>query len=51
MTSSQENKKSIDGLMADAQLIVEEKLLKVNGETAIRKYSKIRFLGKVIFPR
>ncbi len=29
------------------QLIVEEKITKAGGETAIRKYIKGRFLGKV----
>jgi hypothetical protein len=31
----------------DSQLIVEEKIVKVNGETTVRKYAKGRFLGKV----
>jgi len=35
-------------LMAELQIIVDEKITKVNGETTIRKYSKGRFLGKVL---
>ncbi len=31
----------------DGQLVVEEKIVKVNGEMTIRKYAKGRFLGKV----
>ena len=31
----------------DGQLIVEEKIVKINGEMTIRKYVKSRFLGKV----
>lgn len=31
----------------DGQLIIEEKIVKVNGEVTIRKYAKNRFLGKV----
>ena len=34
-------------LAEDAPLIVEEKIVKVGGETTIKKYSKGRFLGKV----
>jgi hypothetical protein len=34
---------------SDSQMIVEEKIVKVNGETTIRKYAKGRFLGKVAF--
>jgi len=30
----------------DQQLIVEEKIVKVGGETTVKKYSKGRFLGK-----
>ena len=33
-------------LAEDTQLIVEEKIVKVGGETTVRKYSKGRFLGK-----
>ena len=33
----------------DPQFIVEEKVVKVNGEITIKKYAKGRFLGKVIF--
>lgn len=42
------SKKGENELAADAQLIVEEKIVKVNGETTIRKYAKGRFLGKVL---
>lgn len=36
---------------ADRNVIVEEKFVKPNGETAIRRYSKGRFLGKGGFAR
>ena len=41
------SKKSANELSSDQQLIVEEKIVKVGGETTVRKYSKGRFLGKV----
>ena len=51
MTSSRHSaKKSGNELAADSQLIVEEKIVKVNGETTVRKYTKGRFLGKVSPP-
>ena len=34
---------------SDIQLIVEEKIVKPDGEVIIKKYSKGRFLGKVLF--
>jgi len=43
MTSSGKSKDAAE----DTQLIVEEKVVKVGGETTIRKYTKGRFLGKV----
>ena len=45
--SRQSSRKGANDLATDAQLIVEEKIVKVNGETTIRKYAKGRFLGKV----
>ncbi len=49
MTSSrQSSRKSGGELTGDPQLIVEEKIVKVNGETTVRKYAKGRFLGKVL---
>ncbi len=48
MTSSRHSaRKSGNELGSDPQLIVEEKIVKVNGETTVRKYAKGRFLGKV----
>lgn len=41
-------KKGGNDLLSDQQLIVEEKIVKVNGEATIRKYAKGRFLGKVM---
>ena len=41
------NAKKGKDLIEDTQLIVEEKIVKVGGETTVRKYSKGRFLGKV----
>jgi hypothetical protein len=46
--SRQSAKKPTNELASDPQLIVEEKIVKVSGETTVRKYSKGRFLGKVI---
>jgi len=43
MTSLSKKGKEADG----SQLIVEEKIVKVNGEMTIRKYAKNKFLGKV----
>jgi len=43
MTSLSKKGKEGDG----SQLIVEEKIVKVNGEMTIRKYAKNSFLGKV----
>ena len=40
-------KKEGKDFVGDSQLIVEEKIVKVNGETTVRKYAKGRFLGKV----
>jgi len=48
MATKSASKKPTPELGAEQQLIVEEKITKPNGETAIRKYSKTRFLGKVI---
>ena len=39
--------KKLDGLDNEGQFIVEEKIMKINGEMTIRKYLKGRFLGKV----
>ena len=47
MTSKPTSKKSGPELNADQQLIIEEKIVKANGEVAIKKYAKSRFLGKV----
>ena len=48
MTSSRHSsRKAGNELTAEPQLIVEEKIVKVNGETTVRKYAKGRFLGKV----
>jgi len=50
MTSSRQSaRKPGTELASDPQLIVEEKIVKVNGETTVRKYAKGRFLGKVFF--
>ncbi len=46
-TSKPLAKKEGKDFVGDSQLIVEEKIVKVNGETTIRKYAKGRFLGKV----
>ena len=40
-------KKPATELASDQQLIVEEKIVKVGGETTVRKYVKGRYLGKV----
>ena len=49
MTSSQHSaRKAGNELASDPQLMVEEKIVKVSGETTVRKYAKGRFLGKVI---
>lgn len=49
MTSSKPSaRRAGNELGADQQLIVEEKVTKVNGEIAIKKYAKGRFLGKVL---
>eukprot|EP00831_Metopus_contortus_P077954 TRINITY_DN7442_c0_g2_i3.p1 TRINITY_DN7442_c0_g2~~TRINITY_DN7442_c0_g2_i3.p1 ORF type:complete len:396 (-),score=49.89 TRINITY_DN7442_c0_g2_i3:696-1883(-) len=45
------SKKGGADFLGDQQLIVEEKIVKVNGETTIRKYAKGRFLGKGGFAR
>ena len=48
MTSSRHSsRKGGNDIAAEGQLIVEEKIVKVNGEMTIRKYAKGRFLGKV----
>ncbi len=47
MSSRQSARRSTNGLAADQQLMVEEKITKSNGEVAIKKYVKGRFLGKV----
>ncbi len=46
-TTAAAAKKTGPELGADQQLIVEEKIVKANGECVIKKYSKGRFLGKV----
>ena len=33
---------------SDPQLIVEERIVKVNGEISVRKYTKGKFIGKVL---
>lgn len=33
-------------LLNEGQIIVEERIVKANGETSVRKYIKGRFLGK-----
>jgi polo-like kinase 1 len=33
-------------LLGDSQIIVEERIVKANGESSVRKYKKGRFLGK-----
>ena len=47
MPSSKNSNKTGNDFTVDPQLIVEEKLIKVNGEATIKKYAKGRFLGKV----
>jgi hypothetical protein len=47
--SGQTAKKNGTDFQSDQQLIVEEKIVKVGGETTVRKYVKGRFLGKVRF--
>ena len=37
--------------MSDNTQIIEEKIVKVNGDVAIRRYNKGRFLGKGGFAR
>eukprot|EP00829_Urostomides_striatus_P002005 TRINITY_DN1216_c0_g2_i1.p1 TRINITY_DN1216_c0_g2~~TRINITY_DN1216_c0_g2_i1.p1 ORF type:complete len:428 (+),score=86.82 TRINITY_DN1216_c0_g2_i1:64-1347(+) len=49
--SRQSSRKDGNDLAGDTQLMVEEKIVKVNGETTIRKYAKGRFLGKGGFAR
>ena len=47
MKAGHVNKRSGGDVNPDFQSIVEEKILKINGETIIHKYIKGRFLGKV----
>ena len=46
--SRQSSRKGGNDFTVDPQLIVEERIVKVNGEITVRKYAKGRFLGKVI---
>lgn len=39
--------KKANDLDNEGQYIIEERIVKVNGEMTIRKYAKGRFLGKV----
>ena len=45
--ASKNSNKIGNDLTLDRLLIVEEKLIKVNGEASIKKYTKGKFLGKV----
>ncbi len=46
-SSRQSSRKSGNDFVSDSQFIVEERIVKVNGEITVRKYAKGRFLGKV----
>ena len=46
-SSRHSSRKSGNDFTVDPQLIVEERIVKVNGEITVRKYAKGRFLGKV----
>jgi len=46
-TSSRQSSRKAADPTPEGALIVEEKIVKVNGEMTIRKYAKGRFLGKV----
>ena len=46
-TSSRHSSRKANEPAPEGQLVVEEKIVKVNGEMTIRKYAKGRFLGKV----
>ena len=48
MISSHHSKKPDNDFTNDAQLYVEERIVKVNGEITVRKYAKGKFIGKVI---
>jgi len=47
-SSRHSDKKKLNDFTVDPQLIVEEKVVKVNGEVNVKKYAKGRFLGKVL---
>ena len=47
INSRHSNKKIDNDFTNDTQLIVEERIVKVNGEISIRKYAKGKFIGKV----
>jgi len=47
MINSRHSAKKENDFTNDTQLIVEERIVKVNGEISIRKYAKGKFIGKV----